>query len=132
MVNLWRSSMIFLLVLGLVIFGGCSKSDPTSPPPLPLPPSMSGEWIAPLPDGTQTFTLSLEEKENRLAGTGNLAGTLGGASGETSFPNVSIWFSSVGYIPIHFTGRFVGENMLQGVLNESGFRNFPINFLRSR
>ncbi|MBP6671804.1 MAG: hypothetical protein KA247_01585 [Bacteroidetes bacterium] len=105
----------------ILLFGSCDTSEPTSPPPIPLPPSMSGTW-----SGGFAFLLriNVHQAESKIVGTGMFNGELGAfVSGSVSYPNVEFMIESDGFLPVVFTGSYVHPDTISGELNGSGFTN---------
>lgn len=113
---------------------GCSKDDPVSIPPLPLPPSLSGQWIGNAP-GAFTLSLSLSEKRTSVSGSGRITDQTGAfldgsVSGNNNYPTISLTFYAQGFQPIKIAGSFTDPATLNTLLNESGFSDFPLLFQR--
>lgn len=118
----------YVLALLFSLVAGCTKEDPVSVPPLPLPPSMNGSWIAVAP-GQFTLTLSLSQEKTTVSGYARLTDQsgsyiAGGIGGTNKYPSFSLVFSSLGFQPLMITGSFVDPSTANIELNESGFQNF--------
>ena len=120
-------SMFFALTLG-----SCSKDDPTSPIPIPPPPSTAGYWFGDLTEGSLTGVIALSVTQDlvRIGGTGTLA--MGGftISGENHYPKVTMTFSSPGYYPFTFDGQFTSPTELSGLVSGSGFYNASVTLVK--
>jgi hypothetical protein len=118
-----------ILILAVGGFSGCSKSDPVSVPPLIQPPSLAGRWDI---VGSGGFAMTMQNKQRGVAIEGSVSAASGGSTivgsvyGNCAYPNVSLTLTFPGYYAIKFSGTLQGASSLSGVLNESGFSNFPV------
>lgn len=124
-----------IIAIFIFLLSGCTKDDPVSNPFLPLPPSTEGQWIGIIPNDTK-FTLNVTQDRAAITGTGTVI-SLGNGSGYScnvigtnTYPDVALTIGVKGYIAIEMTGQFLSETEISGVLNKSGFNNFPITFTK--
>jgi hypothetical protein len=126
---------IKIIALFILLLLGCSKDDPISAPMLPLPPSTEGEWVAIVP-GAMKMTLQITQERATITGTGTIVNLSNGVSsncnlqGTNTYPDVSISIGIKGYAPMEMTGKLLKTTEIDGVLNKSGFSNFPITFIK--
>ena len=124
-----------VLSVGLLAIAGCRSSDPTEPPPFPAPPSVTGEWMY---SGQNLFSIDLTLTQYRahVTGDGMLTTPPNGQtyeadiSGSCAYPQVTITIAIPGYESILLTGTLVDSSMITGVLNQSGFTDFPVQFMK--
>ncbi len=117
------------IIGGLILFAGCSRPDPVSVPDLAVPPSVTGRWR--FNDiGGLTLTIQVGQRGTDLTGGCTVSdGTTslnGVAFGSVGFPDVEFTVNVPGFLGFRFTGSMRGSNLMDGVLNGSGFTNFPV------
>jgi hypothetical protein len=118
---------IYMIPICVIVFSisffSCTKDDPTSSPPLPLPPSMTGTWSGILTAGNDsaTFLLDLSQDVVPFSGSGDLGSLPLSVNGESHYPVVTFTCSATGYQSFSFTGTFSSPSELSGFVNGSGF-----------
>ena len=119
-----RIPLVVLAGIALLFHSGCEKTDPTSAPPIPLPPQMTGTW-----SGGTGFLLRINvvEQQSSIIGAGMFNGNIGAfVNGKSTYPSVRFTIESKGYAPTEFTGSYVHPDTIVGALNGSGFFNVPV------
>ena len=126
---------VSLLTLAIVLGVGCDKGDPTSEPFLPHPPSAVGSWSGTAP-GVLSISMTLQQKRDVVTGVATITNLNNGLSdegtisGTETYPDFGVTFALNGYVPIVITGRYSSSDEIDAVLNQSGFSDFPITFVR--
>lgn len=124
---------LFITILFSSLFSSCSKDDPVSPPPLPLPPSASGAWTGTLTyAGTPgSFSLNLTQDVILFTGNGNYNGLSVSISGDNHYPDIKFAFGATNYQQATFAGKFTSPTTLSGLVNGSGFTNATAEFTKN-
>ena len=125
--NYLQISVLFFctIIIFSLFITSCTKDDPTSPPPLALPPSTTGSCSGTLTEGNISGTFLINVLQDVISFRGN--GTLGTLSitvtGENHYPDISFSCGAAGYQPFTFAGKFTSPTELSGLVNGSGFTN---------
>jgi hypothetical protein len=126
---------LLVVSIALIVVSGCHSSDPTEPPPFPAPPTIAGTWNF---TATNEFALdmTITQFRNHVSGDGMMTVYPSGqtyeadVAGGCTYPSVTLTLYLTGYVPIVFTGTIVGNSTITGVLNQSGFTDFPITWTK--
>lgn len=114
-----NSAALRFLLLFIVTQIGCEDAIPTTAPPLPLPPQMSGTWSG---GNAFLFRVHTVESNAEISGTGMFNGQIGAfITGKSNYPNISFTISSQGFEPATYSGRFIHADSIDGKLDGSGF-----------
>lgn len=127
-----RSALTLSLALALAACG--SSTAPEEPPP-----SVSGTWSGTGSSGLLLYTLTLsltESSTGRISGTGTLSApgfdtfSLTVRNGAHGHPDVLVALFTPDHIDVNYSGRFVEDHRIEGLVNGSGFNNDPLTISR--
>jgi len=128
-------SLIISICLLCIAVPGCHSSDPTEPPPFPAPATINGTWTF-TQAGAFSMDLTLSQFRSHVTGDGVLTQLSNGSTNEAdiggscSYPDVSLTIAIPGYESIILTGKILNQTTITGVLNQSGFSDFPITLTK--
>lgn len=122
------------LLLLLLLVAPVACSDDSGPPP---PPSLADTWTGALTgDAPADITLHLIGEDGGTV-QGNGTFTVGATSivvnvvtGVYTHPNVSFTLRGQGFDDFVYTGAFQGDDLIDGVLNGSGFTDDVVVLFR--
>ena len=132
--TLKKFSIGISLTLFLTLFPGCSKDDPVSvDPPLPLPPTLNGNWQGVF-QNVLYFSLDLKEEGTRVSGSCTLTAQgmswIGTIYGTKTFPPILLSVNVPSYQQFQISGKFVSTDEISAELINSGFNHDPLTLVR--
>lgn len=109
------------LVCFALLTASCTKDDPTGPIPVPGPPEFSGQWSGTIDAIGAPVAFSVTDADGVIHGSGYVGTIAVAVNGEKKYPNLKFSFSSTGFQPAVFEGKFTTLTTVTGSINGSGF-----------
>ncbi len=114
-------TLVVMFVCLAFLTAGCTKDDPTGPIPVPGPPDFSGQWSGTIDAIGAPVAFSVTDADGIIHGSGYVGTIPVAVSGQKMYPNLKFTFSSTGFQPAVFEGKFTTLTTVTGSINGSGF-----------